>query len=146
MELRICVCTSFHLCQLFTDHWRGWTSFLSSEVIFYLILSYFILFYSILLCFKIFVFNFVLFSSRLPCKSFLLSSFLVMNCGIHTNRKWNYGHLSLLPFICVSCSLTVEEVGRHSVPLKQLFILFYLFYFIFYSFILSLYFIKFYFI
>ena len=33
MELPTCVCTSFHFCQLFTDHWRGRTSFLSSEII-----------------------------------------------------------------------------------------------------------------
>ena len=33
-------------------------------------------------------------------------------------RKWNYRHVSVLPFIFVSCSLTIEEVGCHSFPLK----------------------------
>ena len=53
MELWTCACTSFHFCQLFTDHWRGRTSFLSSEIIilFYFILFYFILFYFILFYF-----------------------------------------------------------------------------------------------
>ena len=46
------------------------------------------------------------------------SSFFIMYCGIRTNRKWNYGHVSVLPFIFVSCSLTIEEVGHHSFPLK----------------------------
>ena len=65
-----------------------------------------------------------------------------MYCGIRTNRKWNYGHVPVLPFIFVSCSLTIEEVGRHSFPLKQLFY-FILFYFIFFCFI---YFFKFFFL
>ena len=43
MELCTCVCTSCYICQLFTDHWRGRTSFLSSETI---ILFYFILWIS----------------------------------------------------------------------------------------------------
>ena len=64
-----------------------------------------------------------------------------MYCGIHTNRKWNYVHVSVLPVIFVSCSLTIEEVGRHSFPLKQLFyfnlISFVSFYFILFYFILS---------
>ena len=68
-----------------------------------------------------------------------------MDCGIDTKRKWNHGHVLVLPFIFVSCSLTIEEVERHSFPLKKLFyfILFYffqfyfiLFYFIFIHFIL----------
>ena len=42
MELPTCVCTSLHFCQLLTDHWRGRTSFLSSEII--IIIFYFILF------------------------------------------------------------------------------------------------------
>ena len=70
-----------------------------------------------------------------------------MYCGIRTNRKWNYVHVSVLPFIFVSCSLTIEEVGRHSFPLKQLFY-FILFYFILFYFILFyfIHFILFYFI
>ena len=35
-----------------------------------------------------------------------------------TNRKWNYEHVSVLPFIFASCSLTIEGVGRHYFPLK----------------------------
>ena len=31
-----------------------------------------------------------------------LSSFFIMN--IRTNRKWNYGHVSVLPFFFASCS------------------------------------------
>ena len=71
-----------------------------------------------------------------------------MYCGIHTNRKWNYVHVSVLPFIFVSCSLTIEEVGRHSFPLKQLFyfISFYLILFYFISFIFTFHFILFYFL
>ena len=48
-----------------------------------------------------------------------------MYCGIRTNRKWNYGHVPLLPLIFVSCSLTIEEVGRHSFS-SEIIILFYL--------------------
>merc|ERR1711947_43271 len=89
-------------------------------------------------------------SSRLPSRQFIhQSSSFIMYCGIHTNRKWNYVHVSVLPVIFVSCSLTIEEVGRHSFPLKQLFyfilIYFILFYFISFYFILF-YFILFYFI
>ena len=40
IELRTCVWTSFHFCQMFTDHWRGRTSFLPSEII---ILFYFVI-------------------------------------------------------------------------------------------------------
>ena len=29
--------------------------------------------------------------------------FFIMICGIRTNRKWNYEHVSVLPFIFVSC-------------------------------------------
>ena len=47
-----------------------------------------------------------------------LLSFFIRNCGIHTNRKWNDKHVSVLHFIFVSCSLTIEEVGCHSLPLK----------------------------
>ena len=32
-----------------------------------------------------------------------LLSFFITNCGIRKNRKWNYGHVSVHPFICVSC-------------------------------------------
>ena len=51
-----------------------------------------------------------------------------MNCGIGTNRKWNNRHMAVLPFIFVSCSLTIEEIGRHSFSLKLLFYLFIFFY------------------
>ena len=47
-----------------------------------------------------------------------LLSFFIMNCSKCTNRKWNYGYVSVLPFICVSCSLTIEEVGCPAFPLK----------------------------
>ena len=60
-----CACISFHFCQLFTDHWRGRTSFLSSEIIINLICYLlFIYFYFILYYFLFFI----LFSSRLPSK------------------------------------------------------------------------------
>ena len=36
-----------------------------------------------------------------------LLSFLLRNCSIHTNKKWNYGHVSVIPFIFVRCSLTI---------------------------------------
>ena len=52
--------------------------------------------------------------------------------------------MSLHPFIFVSCSLTIVEVGRHTFPLKKSFY-FILFYFILFYLILS-YFILFYFI
>ena len=81
--------------------------------------SFFYVFYFILFFF-INLFNFILFSSHPHCKSFLLSSFFIMNCRISTNRKWNYKHVSVLPFIFVSCSLTIEDVGFHSFPLKKI--------------------------
>ena len=48
MELRTCVCTFFHFCQLFTDHWRGRMLVLSSGISLIFYLSYFVLFYSVL--------------------------------------------------------------------------------------------------
>ena len=82
--------------------------------------------------FFIFFLFFILFYCLVVFLIHLLSSFL-MSCGICTNRKWNYRHVSVLPFIFVSCSLTIEKVGRHSFPVKYLFyfILFNLIYFIF---------------
>ena len=49
MELWTSVCTSFHFCQLFTDHWRGRTSFLSSEIDIYFLFFIFFLFFLFLL-------------------------------------------------------------------------------------------------
>ena len=67
-------------------------------------------------------------SSRLPSNHpFFVFLYNELHCGVHTNRKWNYGHASVLPFIFVSCSLTIEEVGRNSYPLKKIF--YFLFYF-----------------
>ena len=80
---------------------------------FYFISFYFVLFYFILFCFL------VLFLLNNPIIQ--LSSLFIMNCGIHTNRKWNYGHMGVLSSSFVSCSLTIEEVERHSSPLKYLF-------------------------
>ena len=61
---------------------------------FFLILFCFILFYFILSYFLV-VF--------LPNYSIIyLSSILIINCGIHTNRKWNYEHVSVLPLIGTS--------------------------------------------
>ena len=78
--------------------------------LFHIILSYFFLF----LCFILFYF--ILLLSLFDFNSFqiihLSSSFFLMNCGICTNRKWNYPLVSLLPFIFVSCSRTLVEVRR----------------------------------
>ena len=46
MELPTCVCTSCHFCQLFTDHWRGRSSFLSFNMIILFYLIFFISFLS----------------------------------------------------------------------------------------------------
>ena len=97
------------------------TSFLSSEtIIFFYFLFIFFLFYFILFFISfIFFFSFYFLVVFLLSNSFIhQSSSFIMYCGIRTNRKWNYGHVSVLPFIFVSCSLTIEEVGRHSFPLK----------------------------
>ena len=59
-------------------------------ILFYFILFYFILFY--------FLVVFLLNDSIIH-----LSSFFITNCGIPTNRKQNYKHVSVLPFIFVSC-------------------------------------------
>ena len=59
-----------------------------------------------------------------------------MNCGILTNRKWNYGHVSVLPIIFVICSLTLVEVG-HAFFINNFLFYFILFYFILFYFIFS---------
>ena len=88
--------------------------------------SFFILFYFILFYFLV-VF--------LPNNWIIhLLSFFVMNCGIRTNRIWNYRHVSVFSFNFVSCLLTIEEEGWHSFPLKYYFFSFYLFSFILYLF------------
>ena len=61
MEWWTYVCTSFHFCQLFTDHWRGRTF---CSVLFYFVLFCFVLFCSVLFCFILFyfvLFYFILF-------------------------------------------------------------------------------------
>ena len=63
---------------------------------------------------------------RRSCQFFQSSSIFIMNCGILTNRKWNYGHVSVLPLIFVICSLTLVEVGH-----AFLLIIFIVFYFIY---------------
>ena len=75
MELWTCVCTSIHFCQLFTDHWRGRTPFLFSEII---ILFYFILFYFILFYFILFYFNLFYFISYYVILYYFIFSFLVV--------------------------------------------------------------------
>ena len=90
------VCTSFHFCQLYTDHQRGRTSFLISEIInlFHFVLFFiFIFFYSIFFSF-IFLLLYLLVDFLLNHSIINLSSFFIMNCGIHTNRKWNYKYVS----------------------------------------------------
>ena len=73
--------------------------------LFYFILLYSYLFYSI-------SFDIIFSNSRLP-------SFL-MNCGICTNRKWNYWLVCILPLVFVSCSQTLVEV-RHPLFFLDLF-------------------------
>ena len=89
-------------------------------ILFYFILFYLILFYFIFVSFiSIYLILFYLLFVFLLNDSIIhLSSLFIRNCGIPTNRKQNYKHVSVLPFIFVSCSLTIEEVGRHSFPLK----------------------------
>ena len=50
--------------------------------------------------------------SRLPSS--------LMNCGICTNRKWNYRHVSKLPLIFVIFSPTLVKVRHTFYCLKQL--------------------------
>ena len=102
-----------------------------SQTIFFLLFIFFTFFSSEIislsnLCFYFILFYFVLFLFFLV--TFLLNnwinhllSFFIWNCSIHTNRKWNCDHVSVLPFIFVNCSQTIEEEGRHSLPLKWLF-------------------------
>ena len=61
----------------------------------------------------------------------------LMNCGMYTNRKWNYEHVSILPFIFVSCSQTHAEVRYIFYCLKWLLYLFNCISIIFFSFSLS---------
>ena len=57
-------------------------------------------------------FFFMAFLSRLPSS--------LMNCGICTNRKWNYRHVSKLPLIFVIFSPTLVKVRHTFYCLKQL--------------------------
>ena len=94
---------------------------------FYMILSYFTLFYFILFYVMLFYYFFLV-VFLLNNSIIHLSSFFITNCRMPTNRKQNYKHASVLPFIFVSCSLTIEKVGRLSFP--EINILFYIsFYF-----------------
>ena len=66
-----------------------------------------------------------------------------MNCGILTNRKWIYRHMSVLPRVFVICSLTFVEVGRtfflsEFYLILFYFTLFYFFYFILFKFVFFL--------
>ena len=65
-----------------------------------------------------------------------------MNCGILTNRKWNYGHVSVLPLTFAICSLTLAEVG-HTFFLSEIMFI-YSFFIILYLILLYIYFIFFY--
>ena len=53
---------------------------------------------------------------------FLLNNWIIhlsiMNCGLPTNRKYNYGLVSVLPFDFVSCSMTIAKEGRNTFTLK----------------------------
>ena len=96
----------------------------------YLILNYFNLFAFIYIFYFIYFFIFIwfhLFYSILfnlisyhPLVVFLL----LMNCGMYTNRKWIYEHMSILPFIFVSFSWTHVEVRCIFYRLKWLLYLF----------------------
>ena len=96
-------------------------------MLFYLILFNLILFY--LFYFVLFSFFFFLF----------YTSIFSINCGILTNRKWNYLHMTVLPRDFVFCSLTLVEVGHTFILSDFYLILFYLtlFFFILFRFILK---------
>ena len=80
MESLTCVCTNFILYHI---------------ILFYS-LTYFILFYFISLI--IFLYDFIyLISFYFILYHPLVVFLLLMNCGMYTNRKWNYEHVFILP-------------------------------------------------
>ena len=109
MELQKYVCTSFHFCELFTVHWIGRTSFLSSEMIFFLILFYFNLFFSRL-------------SSKLFNHPFVV---FFHNELQHTHKQ----EMELQTCVCTSfhfCQLLTDYwIGRTSFLSSEIIILFY---------------------
>ena len=107
-EARVRVCVLgllilFYLILLYLIffYFISFYSISSNLILFYFIFVYFISFYFILFYFLV---VFLLNDSIIH-----LSSFFIMNCGICTNRKWNYIHMPVLPFFVVSCSLTLKR-------------------------------------
>ena len=77
-------------CRVFLDHWWPFLILYAVSESSSLYSFYFLIFFYFLVVF-------------LLSNSFIhQSSSFIMYCGIRTNRKWNYGHVPVLPFIFVS--------------------------------------------
>ena len=111
MELLTCACTSFHFCQLITDHWRGRTSFLSSEInilYFLFFIFYFLFFYFLFYFLFSILFYFILFYSIY----FFPFVFFTMN---HLLYKWGLAFWMdrfCLVFACLLSAMLDTMIAR----------------------------------